>query len=346
MFHQNDLFHTSIGFDLRAPEQFGVSSRTVYETALEMVEYADRSGIDKVDFQEHHQSEDGYLPCPFLIGTAAAARTRNLSIVLGAVILPFHDPVKVAEQIAVADLISGGRFYTGLAAGYSPSEFAAFAVSLKDRGALMERGFDLILRALAGERFMDGQREVFVRPLPTRPPREIVYAGGGTPAAARRAARFRLAMWPMNDTIIRDYEAECERLGKPAGRFIRGFRSVYVTDDPERGWRELGPHLLHYMQSYAKWSESPETSASPLHGLDTIEKIRAAGLVAVVTPDEAVAIGQTRSIGLQPLIGGLHPDLGWQSLTLFVEKVLPRIKDAPARWRQAQGLNDTPLAID
>lgn len=337
MFHQNDMFHTNIGFDMRVPD-FGAPPLTVYEEALKMIEYADANGIDKVDFQEHHQSEDGYCPVPFLIGTAAAARTRRIAIVLGAVILPFHDPVKVAEQIAVADLISGGRFYTVLAAGYSPTEFAAFRVSLKDRARLMDEGFDIILRALSGERFMDKDREVFVRPLPSRPPREIVYAGGGTPAAARRAARFGLPMWPMNDTIMKDYEAECLRLGKEPGCYIRGMTSLYITDDPERGWRELGPHLLHYMKSYAKWSESPGQSASPLHGLDTIEKIRTADLVKVVTPEEAIEIGRIRSVGLQPLLGGLHPDLGWKNLHLFVEKVLPAIKDAPAEWRKAQGL--------
>jgi len=338
MFHKNDLFHTTIGFDMRAPEQFGVPALTVYETALEMIEYADKNGVDKVDFQEHHQSEDGYIPCPFLMGTAAAARTKNIGIVMGAVILPFHNPVEVAEQIAVADLISGGRFYTVLAAGYSPTEFAAFGVSLKDRGRLMEEGFDLILRALSGERFMHDGREVFVRPLPSRPAREIVYAGGGAPPAARRAARFGMSMWPMNDSIIPAYEAECEKLGKVPGRLIRPITSVYITEDPERGWSELGPHILHYMQSYAKWSGDSSTSASPLHGMDTIEKIRAAGLANVVTPTEAIQIGLKGAIGVQPLIGGLHPDLGWKSLELFVEKVLPNIKDAPAQWRKSQGL--------
>jgi alkanesulfonate monooxygenase SsuD/methylene tetrahydromethanopterin reductase-like flavin-dependent oxidoreductase (luciferase family) len=334
MFHKNDMFHTNIGFDMRVPD-FGAPPLVVYEEALKMMEYADRNGIDEIHFQEHHQSEDGYCPVPFLIGCAAAARTRNIAIVMGAVILPFHDPVKVAEQIAVADLISGGRFYTVLTAGYSPTEFDAFRVSLKDRARLMNEGFEIILRALSGERFMDGGREVFVRPLPSRPPHEIVYAGGGTRASARRAARFGLSMWPMNDSIIPDYEAACAELGKETGRLIRGGTSVYITDDPERGWRELGPSLLHYMKSYAKWSETPD-SASPLHGLDTLEKIRAANLVQILTPDEAVDYGRTRTIGLQPLIGGLHPDLGWKSLTMFVEKVLPKIKGAREAWVKAQ----------
>ena len=338
MFHKNDLFHTTMAFDLRAPEQFGVTSSQIVGAALDMVEYADKHGIDSVTYQEHHQSEDGYLPCPFLMGTAAAQRTSKIGIVMGAVILPFHNPVEVAEQIAYADVISGGRIYTVLAGGYSPTEFDAFGVKLSDRAQIMEEGFDLILRALSGERFMAGGREVFVRPLPTRDPREIVYGGGGSPASARRAARFGLSMWPMNDSIIPHYEAECAKLGKEPGLFIRGANAVYVTDDPERGWDEIGPHLLHYMQGYAKWSSDPKTSTSPLHGLDTIEKIRAAGIVKVITPEEAIKIGREGPIGLQPLVGGLHPDVGWKSFQMFVDKVLPYIKDAPVEWRKSQGL--------
>ena len=296
MFDHRDLFHTSIGFDLRAPEQFGVTSQQVFNEAMAMVEFADKAGIDKVDFQEHHQSEDGYVPCPILPGVAAAQRSKNMGIVMGAIILPFHDPVELAEQIAVADLLSNGRFYAVLAAGYSPSEFAAIGVQLKDRARIMDEGFDTILRALAGERFQFKGREVFVRPLPTRAPREIVYGGGGTRASARRAAKFGLSMWPMNDAMIPDYEEACTEFGVTGTRFIRGVTSVYVTEDPEQGWADLGPHLLHYMRSYAKWSESPDTSASPLHGMDTIEKIRAAGLVRVLTPDEAVDLGSTRAI--------------------------------------------------
>ena len=97
--------------------------------------------------------------------------------------------------------------------------------------------------------------------------------------SARRAAKFGLSMWPMNDAMIPDYEEACAEFGVKDYKFIRGITSVYVTDDPERGWAEVGDHLVHYMRSYAKWSESPDTSASPLHGMDSIEKIRAAGLV-------------------------------------------------------------------
>ena len=222
-----------------------------------------------------------------------------------------------------------------LAAGYSPTEFAAFGVSLKDRARTMDEGFDTILRALSGERFLFKGREVFVRPLPTRDPREIVYGGGGTRASARRAARFGLSMWPMNDSIIPDYEEAGAEFGVKDYKFIRGITSVYVTEDPERGWSEIGDHLVHYMRSYAKWSIGRNfrfAAARPGHHRENPRR----RLIQVVTPEQAIEIGKVRAIGLQPMIGGLHPDKGWKSLELFVNKVLPQIKDAPANWLKTQ----------
>jgi len=326
VFYDNELFHTSIGFDMRAPD-FGAPAPDIYAAAMEMISYADARGIDKVDFQEHHCSEDGYLPAPFLMGTAAASRTKRIGIVLGAVLLPLHDPVKIAEMIAVSDLISGGRMHVVLAAGYSEREFKAFRVSLHDRARLMDQGFDIVLRALSGERFRDRDREVFVRPLPSRPVREIVYGGGGTPPSARRAAKFGLGMWPMNDSIIAVYNEECRKLGRQPGRLIRGYTSVYICDDPERGWTEIAPHVLHVVRSYAAWSGSAKQSASPLHGMNTIEDVRRSGMIQVVTPEQAIEIGKSGPIGVTPLMGGFSPELGWKSLELFVTKVIPSIKD-------------------
>jgi alkanesulfonate monooxygenase SsuD/methylene tetrahydromethanopterin reductase-like flavin-dependent oxidoreductase (luciferase family) len=324
-FHANDLFRTHIGFDMRVPD-FGPAARDVYAVALEMVKYADKHGIDKVDFQEHHGSEDGYLPTPFLMGAAAAACTKDIAIVLGAVILPFHDPVKIAEQIAVGDLISGGRLHVVLAGGYVEREFQSFGVSLHDRAWLMEEGIGVVLRALTGERFQYKGREVYVRPLPSRPPTDIVYGGGGAAPAARRAARFGLGMWPMVDDLIPVYEAECRKLGRKPGKLIRMYTSVYVSDDPDRGWNEIAPHILHVARMYATWSSAAEISKSPWHGIETLEDLKKTGMVHVVTPDQAVAIGKAGHIGVTPLMGGLKPELGWKSLEFFATKVLPLIK--------------------
>jgi hypothetical protein len=116
-------------------------------------------------------------------------------------------------------------------------------------------------------------------------------------------------------------------------------RSVYVTDDPDRGWNEIAPYLLHYMRAYAAMSPSAD-SKSLMHGITTIEQVKETGLINVVTPEDAIKIGMEGPIGLNPLIGGLLPELGWKSLEMFVDKVLPHIKNAPQEWFARQQLAD------
>jgi alkanesulfonate monooxygenase SsuD/methylene tetrahydromethanopterin reductase-like flavin-dependent oxidoreductase (luciferase family) len=319
------MYRTNMGFDMRAPD-FGAPAPELYAAALEMISYGDEHGVDKVDFQEHHQSDDGYLPTPFLMGVAAGARTKRIDIVLGAVLLPLHDPVQVAEQIAVGDLISGGRLRVVLAAGYNPMEFAAFGVALADRARRMDEGLDVIVRALSGERFEYEGRPVFVRPLPARPVSEVVYVGGGVPASAKRAARLGLGMWPMRPDIAPIYEAECRKLGREPGKIMGMSTAVHVTEDPEKGWAEIAPHLLHLARSKASWSTSEASSSSPWHGINSIEQLKERGMYDVLTPEQTVELAKTRSVCVQPLMGGLHPDIGWKCLELFATRCVPQIK--------------------
>ncbi len=315
----------SLSFDMRAPD-FGAPRSELYDAALKMIEYADAHGIDQVIFPEHHGSEDGYNPVPALMGAAAAARTDRIAIVLGALVLPLHDPVELAETIAVTDIISGGRTHAVLAAGYVEHEFRLFGKSLHERARLMDHGLDVITRALAGERFRDGDREVFVRPLPLSDPPKL-YVGGGVPAAAKRAARFGLGFWGLNDDLNPVYEEECRKLGREPGPTMRTSVGLHVARDPDTAWDQIGEHVLHLVRSYAVWAgDSASRSNSPFHGLDTVDKIRKAGLVRVVSPDECVELARDKSISLTPLISGLSPEIGWESLELFVDEALPRIK--------------------
>ena len=188
---------TTVSFDMRAPA-FGTPAAQLYGAALEMAAYADRIGVGRIGLMEHHGSEDGYLPQPFVMGGAVAAVTKKCTIMLGAVILPLHDPVKVAEQMAVLDLISNGRSNVIFGAGYVRSEFDMFWRSSPTRSRRpLDDGIDIILRALRGERFEANGRPVYVRPLPIQRPEDIVFVGGGVAASARRAARFGVGFGPM-----------------------------------------------------------------------------------------------------------------------------------------------------
>ncbi|MBU6266364.1 MAG: LLM class flavin-dependent oxidoreductase [Sphingomonadales bacterium] len=318
------LFRSALMFDLRSAP-FGTPHEQIYPAALDMIEFADRKGFDNVILAEHHASPDGYCPVPAVFAAAAGARTKDIMITLCALVLPLHDPVKLAETIAVTDLVCGGRLHTVLVAGYAHHEFAMFRKSMKQRGRAMDHGTEVIMRALSGERFMDGDREVFVRPIPKAFPK--LYIGGGVPASAARAARFGLGFNPLSPDLDAVYVEECRKLGTAPGPIFGRSVGTHCTENVEQAWADIGEYILWMARSYAAISADPNESNSPLHGLDTIEKVRASGMIQVLTPDQCVELARTRHLSLMPLISGLPPEIGWKSLELFADKALPRIQE-------------------
>jgi alkanesulfonate monooxygenase SsuD/methylene tetrahydromethanopterin reductase-like flavin-dependent oxidoreductase (luciferase family) len=263
-----------------------------------------------------------------------AAVTRQARFILGAVILPLHDPVAVAEEIAILDLMSNGRFNVIFGAGYVPGEFAMFQKSIHDRAKLMDRGIEIILRALRGERFEVDGRPIFVRPLPVRAPEDIVMVGGGVPASARRAARFGVGFGPMTPEVVDVYLDECRKLGQEPKEDWRprpGMPlAIHLCEDPDQGWTAIERHAVHVITEYAKWAEQEgDASNSPFKGLTDPKVLRQAGLFAAWTPEQLLArvdeIEDRQTIGFQPLLGGLSPAEGWKSLRLL-ERTMPELK--------------------
>ena len=328
----------TVSFDMRAPA-WGTPTPELYSAAIEMAAFADRIGVDRIGLMEHHGSDDGYLPQPFTLAASMAAVTRTVRFMLGAVILPLHHPVMLAEQIAILDLVSGGRLNVIFGAGYVPYEFAIFGKSVKDRARLMDQGIDTILRALNGERFEVDGRPVFVRPLPIQRPENIIMVGGGVEASARRAARFGVGFGPMKAELIPIYEQECRRLGREPGQYSRPKQgmplSIHLCEDPDEGWNAIARHAIHVISEYAKWAEQEgAASNSPFKGLTDPKVLRQTGLFAAWTPDELLAkvsqMEDRTTFGFQPLLGGLSPVEGWKSLKLL-EQTMPKLRAAIAR---------------
>ena len=327
---------TTVAFDMRAPE-WATPTNELYRAAIEMAAFADDIGVDDIGLMEHHGSDDGYLPQPFALAAAMAAVTNNVRFLLGAVLLPLHDPVTVAEQIAITDLISNGRLNVILGAGYVPFEFATFRKSLKDRAKLMDSGIDTILRALRGERFEADGRPVYVRPLPVQKPEDIILVGGGVAAAAKRAARHGVGFGPILPDLVDVYLDECRSLGRPPGLYFRPGPvpiGIHLCEDTEQGWAAIERHVVHVITEYAKWAEQAgDTSNSPFKGLSDPAVLRQSGLFAAWTPDQLLAkvpaMPDRSTFGFQPLVGGLSPEEGWKSLELL-KQTIPKLRAAVA----------------
>ena len=314
-------------FDLRVPPFSKTDHAAAYRACLEQSAFADENGFDLVALSEHHGVEDGFLPAPITRAAAIAGRTRQIPISIAAVLLPLHDPVRVAEELAVASLLSGGRISLIAGLGYRAEEFEMAGVDRTKRGKLLDEYVGVLRQAWTGEPFEWRGRRIRVTPRPASEP--MIMIGGSTAIAARRAARLRAGFSPAigDPELGRIYEEECAKQGfqgfvaMPGGP---GF--VHVTKDPEKAWKIIGPHALYDAQSYAAW-QTPDQRSQVHVEAQTAEDVRKSGVYRVVTPDECVALAKEYGrVILHPLMGGMPPELGWESLRLFVSDVLPKIR--------------------
>src|SRR5262247_1247182 len=146
-----------------------------FEETLQECERAEAAGFDSIWLGEHHNNPVLY-PAP-LIGLAAiASRTRRVRLGTGVLLLPLYHPLAVAEEGAMVDMISGGRFILGLGAGYAPEEFSAFGISIKERGRRLEEGATLVRRLWTEEHVSHEGRhyrvtDVTLGPRPVQQPR-------------------------------------------------------------------------------------------------------------------------------------------------------------------------------
>ena len=318
-------------FDLRAPAS-GAPAPELYAAALEMAAWAETRGCLSAVLCEHHASADGYLPSPTVLAGAMAARTQTLPIMVAAVVLPLYDPVRLAEEMVVLDVLSQGRVSYVAAIGYRPEEYEMFGVDFHRRGRLAEEKLGILLKAKTGEPFEHDGRRIHVTPAPFSPGGPMVVWGGGSVPAARRAGRFGLGFIAQGGgpELVGEYERAARDAGQAPGLcYVPPAdtpTAIFVTDDVDRAWDELGPYLMHDVLSYAAWNEGNDFTAS-LSFAQTADELRAERRSHLVLEiDEAVAFVRAgKPLALHPLIGGLPPEIAWRYLETVTEKVLPAV---------------------
>jgi alkanesulfonate monooxygenase SsuD/methylene tetrahydromethanopterin reductase-like flavin-dependent oxidoreductase (luciferase family) len=255
--------------------------------------------------------------------------------------MPFHNPIRLAEDIATVDVISGGRFELGVGIGFKREEFQGFGVSSKERGARTDQSLEIIRRALAGEtvtfksEFFDFQ-DVKVTPEPIQKPHPPIWLGGFTPAALRRAVRFGdgFTVPGANRDVYDRYVAELEKANRPTDnlRFASGFWFLIVSDDPERTFAEAADHVIYQVNNYSVWLQAGGLQPLAPH-LSDQEALKQSGLLQVVDPD--TAIGMIRNLAdtvpithfySWTLPPGLPPRWAGTHLELFASKVIPAFR--------------------
>jgi hypothetical protein len=213
--------HLTLLYDMRVPD-WGAPADALYQAAVAQCAWADTLGFNSVTLTEHHATTDGYLPSPMILGAAIAGSTQNLLIRLSLVLLPLYHPLRAAEDLAVLDLISGGRLRLTVGLGYRPEEYEQLGVVMRQRPSLMEEAVETLKSAWTGEPFEYRGRTVRVLPRPAQRPRPLIAMGGGVAGQCPPSSGHRRRLPAPLGKAVRPVPAGAGRVGQAGPRSLPG----------------------------------------------------------------------------------------------------------------------------
>jgi hypothetical protein len=269
-----------------------------------------------------------------------AGRTRQIRLRTAVLLASCYDPIRLAEDLAIAQIVSQGRIELGLGFGYRQSEFAMYGRRVEDRFTFTLETAKILKTAWSGQPFEYDGRPCQIAPVPDKP--IPILLGGMAPKVARAAAQYADGfLVPLFDAKTwQPYRDECAILGKPdPGEYpAQGPTFLWISENPEQDWVWLAPHILHVLDSYSRWTaEAYNVPLGPYAGGMTAETVRESGAYKVLTPAQAIELvnqlGDNSSLYLTPLLGGIDPAKAWPMLKLFQQAVLPHVpRSIVPRW--------------
>lgn len=328
-------------YDFRNPPQWQQDSTELYQNIFKQIEKAEALGWDEVWISEHHFTEDAYTPSVLTLAAAIAARTKTMRIGTAVLLLPLHDPVRVAEDAATIDVLSGGRLNLGVALGYRKEEYAGFGVDRSKRVSRLEEGLQILRALLAGET-VNWESEHYqikdarISPLPVQKPLKL-YVGATVEAAGRRAARLGDALLGSGGDLelIKAYRDELSKMGKNPDQhdIASGRMWLIVSNNPEQKFKEAREYLSYQLDTYFTWfQQSLPGTAEEVQKLGT-DDLLAIFRAQVVTPKEAIEIinEETKNLGITnwyswTLPPGLPVDWADEHIELMAKEVIPAFR--------------------
>jgi alkanesulfonate monooxygenase SsuD/methylene tetrahydromethanopterin reductase-like flavin-dependent oxidoreductase (luciferase family) len=237
----------------------------VYGEFPDHVRKVDDLGYDYAFVAEHHFVSQGVMPSPMLAVAVAATVTRRIRVGSHLVLLPLYNPVRLAEECAILDRLSGGRMILGVGAGYRPEEFAAYGVPRSSRSRRMEDGIGILRTAWSDDLLRSEENEagVSVVPKPSTPGGPPIWVGGFGPQAIDRAVRLGDAYLmggagavPSDEPYER-YRQALDLHGKTQSDVkLVGNRIVHCAETDEQAWDEIRLAILDRHNKYAGWFET------------------------------------------------------------------------------------------
>ena len=326
-----------LGFFTRLLDQVDAAER--YRLATEQIQHAENSGFDSAWIAQHHFHEgEGGLPAPFVFLAHVAAHTSRIRLGTGIVTLPLELPIRVAEDAAVTDLMSGGRLEVGVGPGGNLSAFTAFGLESDQRHALFDANLATLKTAWSGGTLAGGDRlypasptlvdRIWQATFTVSGARRAGLAGDGLMLSRTQPRSPEAPQASLADIQNPMLDAYLEALPKGVEPRILASRTIFVADDHNEAMRlaEAGlSRLRHRLAATGNF-----TSGSLVGDL-----IRAMD-VHVGTPDEVIASLQAdstlrRSTDLTMQVHSIDPPHPYilRSIELFAEKVAPALGWAP-----------------
>jgi alkanesulfonate monooxygenase SsuD/methylene tetrahydromethanopterin reductase-like flavin-dependent oxidoreductase (luciferase family) len=310
----------------------------------QFVEYnieAEALGYHATFLVEHHFTGIGQVSASLSLLTWVAAKTRTLRLGTAVLVLPWHNPILLAEQAATLDLLSGGRLDFGVGKGYRHNEFAGFCIPIEEADARFDESLDVIIKSwTAKQRFSHRGRhwnfaDIIVEPPTAQRPHPPIWMGAGSRSSIRQVAErgFNLLLdqFASLETIgerIAWFKAELEERGRVFDPLEVGVaRAFYVAKDAPDKAAAL-ERRLDAQRRFAAMSKLPDgtqSKASIMAFSDTREASEDAALYG--TPDEiAEKLERLRRLGVEYVLlngGGL-----WhESLRRFARELMPAFSD-------------------
>lgn len=321
------------------------STARLYEELLEQAEAADALGFDSFWVAEHHVHRSAGIPSPALWLAAAAQRTRRIRLGVAVSVLPFHNPLLVAEEYAMVDVLSGGRLNVGVGSGYLPYELRAFGVTPETKRKRFDEALDIVLQAWTGERFSyEGDHNhldnvaLGIRPVQQpHPPLWIaVFQQEAAVHVARRGFSIMMIPWVMTENVA--------DLQLPIAAFRESFAGAgfnlrnatvpfglhtYVSDSFGRATLEARDAMTRYVKTFRP------------HNQQSYEFLTEKNLIAFGGPEDVIRtarlyenLGFTHFLAITNF-GGLEHAKVLRSMELMARHVLPAFSGPAAEDEHA-----------
>ena len=298
-----------------------------------LAEVADRAGLHSFWVAEHHFHEGGLCPAPSVLLAALAAQTQRIRLGVLVSVLPFHNPIEVAEQYALVDRLSGGRLNLGLGSGYIPLELAGFGVDPAHKRERFDRAYDTLLSALRGEEVSWAGSAVRINVPPLQRPHPPLWIAvqrrEAVPFVARRGVGIALVPYATLsglDELAEEIQEYRSALPQGVSGRVSVALHLYAGDHPERARealdRYVASRLAHHSSFLEKKAEQAEESV-------TVESLERQGFVLFGNGrDVETRLREFARIGVDEVLGIFDfGGLGFEDVRTSMEALGPRFRE-------------------